>query len=110
MLSRVIVWLRNDLRLKDNYALHWALMHQAKGKEVLPVFCFDPRIYYPEAKTKYETRKTGAIRSKFHLECVENLRSNLQGIGSNLLVSGEKPEIFIPKLLAADRNNVVVYQ
>jgi hypothetical protein len=34
----------------------------------------------------------------------------LKALGSNLLVSTEKPEIFIPKLLMASANNVVVYQ
>lgn len=111
MLSRVIVWLRNDLRLKDNYALFWAVKHQAKGKQVLPVFCFDPRIYCEkESKTKYGTRKTGLIRSQFQLESVECLRKNLKAIGSELLVSMEKPEIFIPKLISKDHRNVVVYQ
>ena len=42
---RIIVWLRNDLRTTDNYALDWAKNFQAKNKEILPVFCFDPRTF-----------------------------------------------------------------
>ena len=47
MLTRVIVWLRNDLRLKDNYVFEYAMKLKGaqNGKEVVPVFCFDPRIY-----------------------------------------------------------------
>jgi deoxyribodipyrimidine photolyase len=42
-MKRIIVWLRNDLRLHDNYALDWAAKYQAKNKEVIPVYSFDPR-------------------------------------------------------------------
>jgi len=45
---RIILWLRNDLRLHDNYALNWAIKFNKKNateKQILPVFCFDPRIY-----------------------------------------------------------------
>ena len=44
---RIIVWLRNDLRVLDNYALDWAMRYGGKGtpKEILPVFSFDPRFY-----------------------------------------------------------------
>ena len=65
MMSRIIVWMRNDLRVKDNYALNWAITKAVKGgKEVLPVFCFDPRYYCDgESDTRYETRKTGAVRA-----------------------------------------------
>jgi deoxyribodipyrimidine photolyase len=63
MLTRIIVWLRQDLRMKDNYALNWAMNYPGK-KEVIPIFCYDPRIYFAgESGTKYGTRKTGAIRA-----------------------------------------------
>ena len=62
MLTRIIVWLRQDLRMKDNYALNWAMNYPGE-KEVIPIFCFDPRIYSASALTKYGTRKTGAIRA-----------------------------------------------
>ena len=41
---------------------------------------------------------------------MEQLRQNLQSIGSNLLVCFDKPENFIPKLLDPEGHNVVVYQ
>ena len=79
--------------------------------EILPVFCFDPRIYHlKESRTDYDTRKTGLIRAKFQLETAESLRSELQKIGNNLLVSKETPEMFLPQLLNSDFHNILVYQ
>ena len=63
--NRIIVWLRNDLRLHDNYALNWAV-NQAKSvnSEIIPVYCFDPRYFNVEtSKTKYNTIKTGPVRA-----------------------------------------------
>ena len=37
-----IVWFRNDLRVLDNEALYEAWI---SSREVLPVFCVDPRIF-----------------------------------------------------------------
>lgn len=89
--TRVICWLRNDLRLKDNYVFAWAKQQSKEQRvEVIPVFCFDPRYYLEkESKTKWKTRKTGANRAQFMLETVEDLRNNLKGVNSNLLVTSE---------------------
>lgn len=116
MKTRIILWLRNDLRLHDNYALNWAVQYgqgtsSAAKKEILPVFCFDPRIYQQErSQTKYGTRKTGIIRSRFQQESVQCLRDNLKSIGSNLILTNEEPESYLAKLVSADAHNVVVYQ
>ena len=63
-MQRIILWLRNDLRLHDNYVIQTALKAKEKklNYEVLPVFCFDPRIF-GDVKTPYGTRKTGLIRT-----------------------------------------------
>jgi deoxyribodipyrimidine photolyase len=58
--NRIILWLRNDLRLHDNYALDWAV-NQARStnSEIIPVYCFDPRYFnVASAKTKYNKIKT----------------------------------------------------
>lgn len=44
-MKRLILWFRNDLRLHDNPVLNYAVNAQAKQKEVVPVFCFDPRFF-----------------------------------------------------------------
>lgn len=99
-MSRIILWLRNDLRMHDNYVFNWAMNYKSTNKEIIPLFCFDPRYYLNEhSRTKYGTRKTGLIRARFQIETVENLRKSLRNIGSDLLISNEKPEDFIPKLL-----------
>ena len=45
-MHRIILWFRNDIRLHDNAIIDWVLKQPAvQYKEVLPVFCFDPRYY-----------------------------------------------------------------
>lgn len=76
------------------------------------MYCFDPRIFKDADLPKYhiyKTRKTGLIRAKFIKESVENLRENLKKIGSELVVSDEKPEIFLKKLLSPDSTNLIIY-
>lgn len=113
---RIILLFRNDLRLHDNYIIKWAMQYQdaaidKQGFEIVPVFCFDPRIYNQKSsKTTYGTRKTGVVRSRFQLETIECFRRDLKAIGSNLIASNEEPEVFIPKLLSQDFFNIVVYQ
>ena len=111
-MSRIILWLRNDLRLHDNYALNWAMQYNKTAKkEILPVFCFDPRIYSKASnQTKWKSQKIGVIRARFQLETIEYLRTSLKKIGSNLILSDQKPEDFLPKLLDKDSHNVIVYQ
>ena len=51
MTFRIILWFRNDLRLHDNYIIQWALNFgkvQNINKEILPMYCFDPRLYKEE--------------------------------------------------------------
>ena len=75
------------------------------------MFCFDPRYYnLPDSKTAYGTRKTGLLRARFQIESVQNLKNNLRLLGSDLIVTNEKAEDFIPKLLVAGKANVVAYQ
>jgi len=112
--TRIILWLRNDLRVTDNYALTWAVQkarkqHGTGSVEIIPVFCFDPRLYHLEqSKSKFSSRKTGLMRSQFQLETIECLRKDLKSIGSNLIVSIEKPEKYLCKLLSDVYHNIIV--
>jgi len=108
-MKRIIVWLRNDLRIHDNPVLDWAVKYGGKNKEVLPVYSFDPRFMNFKVP-KYDTLKCGAIRARFLREAVVNMREKLEDLGSNLLVTTEKPEDFLPKLLRTDVENALVYQ
>ena len=101
-MHRIILWFRNDLRMHDNAVLDWAAkLPPFAYKDIIPVMCFDPRFY--DKTTDYETRKCGIVRTRFHLETVEEFRKNLKEIGSNLLVAHEKAEDFIPKLMLPDK-------
>jgi deoxyribodipyrimidine photolyase len=42
-MKRIIVWIRNDLRIHDNPVLDWAAKNGGKTKEILPVYSFDSR-------------------------------------------------------------------
>lgn len=83
----VIVWFRQDLRLHDNEALSKAI---ATGQTVLPVYVFDERVFM--GTTQFGFRKTGHYRAKFLLESIENLKSNLQHLGAELIIRKGKPE------------------
>lgn len=107
-MSRIILWLRNDLRMVDNYAMNWAIQYAKPKKEIIPVYCFDPRTF--KNHTDYETRKTGLVRARFQIESVLDLRQSLKQVGSELVLSCEKPETFLPKLFSKDMENIIVYQ
>lgn len=110
-MHRVILWLRNDLRLHDNPVLHWAASLKVPAKcelQVLPVYCFDPRFYDYHVK-KYDIKKCGLIRTRFNIESVQSLRKELESVDSQLLVAHDKPEDFIPKLVDPNIKTTVVF-
>jgi deoxyribodipyrimidine photo-lyase len=84
--NRVIVWFKNDLRVHDNASLFSAL---TKGNEVIPVFCFDPRVF---ADIDLGFQKTGQFRAKFLIESVDNLKKSLQNLGADLIIEMGHPE------------------
>ncbi len=92
MPKRIIYWFRNDLRLHDNEGF---LKATQAADEVIPIFIFDPRQFVP---THHGFTKTGASRTQFLFECVQNLRDNLRSKGGNLLIRMGKPEAIISTL------------
>lgn len=93
MSKKILVWFRNDLRLHDNEMLVEAI---TKSDEILPVFCFDPRQF---ELTRYNSIKTGAIRTRFLLDSVQDLRQSLQQFGGDILILNGKPEELLPELV-----------
>ena len=67
-MKRVIVWFRNDLRLKDNPALSAAIKD---ADEIIPFYCFDERWF---ALSESGFAKTGAFRAQFLLESLADLK------------------------------------
>lgn len=84
--KRVIVWFRNDLRVHDHETLKSAI---SKGNEIIPVYCFDPRVF---ADMDLGFRKTGPFRAKFLIESVDNLKKSLQNLGADLIIEIGSPE------------------
>ncbi|MCB0599144.1 MAG: DASH family cryptochrome [Lewinellaceae bacterium] len=86
--KRAILWVRLDLRLHDNEALHEAL--DGAG-EVIPVYVFDERAF--GGKTHFfGFPKTGKYRARFIIESIEALRQSFRERGSDLIVRVGKPE------------------
>jgi len=87
-MTRGLHWFRNDLRLHDNSALT-ALVERAEAW--LPVFVLDPRMLGNE--------RSGGPRTRFLLDCLAALGSDLEKRGVPLLVRHGRPEEVLPKLL-----------
>lgn len=88
----ILVWFRNDLRVRDNEILWQAL---AKADRVVPVYIFDPRHYRVFENGMH---KTGVIRARFILESVQDLRRSFRSLGADLLVLTGYPEEILPVL------------
>lgn len=111
----IYYWFRlGDLRLHDNPALDRAADLCIKTESnLIPVFCFDPRLFGDDSRAQFGSLKCGPRRAKFVIESVADLRQSLEKKGSKLLVSTEKPEEFFAKLLkdANSKNpSKLVYQ
>lgn len=100
-MQNILFWFRNDLRLHDNEAL----IQATKAGNVIPVYIFDERQFL---ETSLGFRRAGDFRVKFLIESVENLRKNLQQIGSDLIVRIGKPEEILAKM-AADLKVAAVF-
>ncbi len=97
----VILWLRNDLRLHD----HGALTLLADTAEVLlPVYCLNPCDF---ETSSLGFSRTGLLRARFLLECLDDMRTALRARGSDLYIVAESPETAIPKLVKRCNAQVV---
>ena len=88
-----LVWLRNDLRSRDNQSLAQACK---SGEPVLALFCFDPRHY---TQDKFGFRRTQKFRARFLIETVQALRRSLRQLNITLVVAHAPPETIIPQLV-----------
>jgi len=88
MIEETFYWFRRDLRLKDNAGLYHALK---KNSSVAPVFIFDKNIL---AKLKAED-----TRVTFLFDQIQKLKSELNELGSDLIVEYGDPAEIWKKLL-----------
>ncbi|OYU64733.1 MAG: cryptochrome DASH [Cytophagaceae bacterium BCCC1] len=84
-MSNVLFWFRNDLRLHDNEAFFKATQMGA----VVPVYVIDTRLL---KNTFLGFKRTGKFRLKFLLESLADLKTQLQALGSDLIVKVGIPE------------------
>ncbi|HMG16023.1 MAG TPA: DASH family cryptochrome [Saprospiraceae bacterium] len=89
-MNRAIIWFRQDLRLHDNEAIVEALKY---ADQVLFVYVFDDKFF--KENTSFGFKKTDALRAKFIIESVEDLRKNLKLHGAELVVRVGKAEDII---------------
>ncbi|NET37242.1 MAG: cryptochrome DASH, partial [Cyanothece sp. SIO1E1] len=92
-MSTALLWFRNDLRLTDNLALQAAL---EQFDTILPVYVFDEQWLIQD---QYGFDRTGPFRLQFLLESLQDLKSHLNELGSDLLIRRGKPEQIIPALM-----------
>jgi deoxyribodipyrimidine photo-lyase len=88
----VLVWFRNDLRVRDNESLFRAV---EQAQTIVPIYVFDERQF---GTTRFGFKKTGAFRAKFLLESIANLKQSLQTLGSDLVIRIGKPEQILREL------------
>jgi len=93
---RGLHWFRSDLRLDDNQALT-ALAERVD--EWLPVFVLDPELL--------ARSPVGLPRTRFLLDCLESLQSDLATRGAPLQILEGRPEIVIPRLARATKSQLV---
>jgi deoxyribodipyrimidine photo-lyase len=88
----ILVWFKNDLRLRDNETWYRACQH---GDRVIPLYVFDPRQF---GLHKLGFPRTGSFRAQFLIESVTALREKLRATGSDLIVKIGLPEFVMPEI------------
>ncbi|MFH5797041.1 DASH family cryptochrome [Haladaptatus sp. CMAA 1911] len=107
-METALVWLRTDLRVRDNRALAAA----TDADRLLCVYCFDPRAFGSReygGERSFRYTKTGSHRTRFLRESVEALGASLGGMGNELVVRHGRPEEVVPSLAAAIDADVVSF-
>jgi deoxyribodipyrimidine photo-lyase len=92
MPDKILVWFKNDLRLRDNETWQQAC---AQGDQVIPVFVFDPRHF---ANHELGFPRRGSFQTQYRIESVTALREQLVAKGSDLVFRLGLPEFVIPEI------------
>jgi deoxyribodipyrimidine photo-lyase len=102
---KTFLWVRNDLRLIDNYAMHKAIevaRREGASGEVIPVVCLDPRSWNPsKLEEKLDVSPMGPARAKFLVEAIQDMKQGLMNLGSDCLVAQCQPEELFAALCSA---------
>ncbi|MCL4121979.1 UNVERIFIED_CONTAM: hypothetical protein GTU68_056260 [Idotea baltica] len=73
--------------------------------KVYPVYIFDERVFLEHSQFGF--RKTDVFRARFIIESIEDLRSSLRNLGSDLIVRMGKPEIILAEMAKELKTNWV---
>lgn len=92
----VIHWFRRDLRLRDNLALHAAIM---SGRRVLPLFILDDHIL--------QSARFSPHRMRFLLAALQSLNDSLHQFGSQLVVQRGNPREILPRIVQSVQASAV---
>jgi deoxyribodipyrimidine photo-lyase len=90
-MSICIYWFRNDLRLTDNPALAEACLH---AQYLLPVY-----IHPPQVAHEFGFPRVGRHRQAFLRESLDDLRTQLRALGSDLLEYSGTPADVLMQLV-----------
>jgi deoxyribodipyrimidine photo-lyase len=95
-----IYWFRNDLRLSDNPSLSQACLN---ADRLLPVY-----FHQPEGELNvYGIERVGGHRKQFLRQSLDDLRGQLQDLGSNLYEFNGMPNEVLPRLSASLGANTI---
>ena len=102
--GKALVWLRNDLRIKDQASFYHATH---KHETVIAFYSFDP-IHYNE--TQWGFKKTEAFRAQFLLETLAQLQKDLLKLNISLVISQEVPVKGIQELIKDQAISEIYWQ
>ena len=98
-MQKALVWLRRDLRLYDNAALHHALQESA---QVWLAFIFDTNILNPLLKEDKDDQGKRLLthdrRVDFIWQGLQQIDAELRALGGGLIVRFGKPTELIPQI------------
>ena len=107
-MQKALVWLRRDLRLYDNAALHYALK---ECSQVWLTFIFDTDILDPLHIAAKDSKVDGDLthdrRVDFIWQGLKQIDDELRALGGGLIVRVGKPTELIPKIAKELSVNVV---
>jgi deoxyribodipyrimidine photo-lyase len=98
MNSPLIVWFRNDLRLSDNGALHFA--HKS-GRPILPIYILD--------RSETVNRRLGGAQKWWLHRSLESLSQSLEKRGTRLFIFDGDPIAIISDLAKTTGSDTVAF-
>ncbi|MEM9857651.1 MAG: DASH family cryptochrome [Bacteroidota bacterium] len=102
-MKKVMVWFRNDLRIRDNETLFRAC---SDGNQVLPVYILDERLL---TSTELDFQRAGSLRLQFLLESLADLKKSLQLLGADLIMRIGNPAEILSSLAEELKVDIIHY-